>query len=257
MGLDIVPEPRVYLDTALHPASTLALPVDAARHVTRVLRLRPGMPLTLFNGEGGEFDAEIAEIRGQTVTVHIGQYRDVDRESPLTLRLVQGISRGERMDWVIQKAVELGVARIEPVFMARSVVRLDARRAILRRQHWRGVAVSACEQCGRNRIPEVARPVSFGEWAEGYRANGPDGAGHPPGISLLLQPDAEKRLTDIAYTGGPITLLAGPEGGVTETEAGRAVSIGFMPIVLGPRILRTETAALAAFSAIALHWGDF
>ncbi|MBT8421272.1 MAG: 16S rRNA (uracil(1498)-N(3))-methyltransferase [Gammaproteobacteria bacterium] len=242
-------ETRIYLDTSLYPDSVLNLPTDAARHVTRVLRLRAGTPLVLFNGEGGELDAEIIEVRGQAVAVRTEQHRDVDREPPLTLSLVQGISRSERMDWVIQKAVELGVSRIEPVFTARSVVRLNIERTARRLQHWRGIAVSACEQCGRNRIPEIMNPLHMDEWALNRRAGS--------GNALLLQPGAEKKLTDIEYAGGQVTLLIGPEGGLTQAEAERAKAIGFVPVSLGPRTLRTETAAIASLAVIQHHWGDF
>lgn len=240
---------RIYSNERLEPGSVVNLPADAAGYVTRVLRLRAGTSITLFNGDGGEFDAEIAEVRGQTVAVCIGQYHGVDREPPLTLRVVQGVSRGERMDWLIQKAIELGAARIEPVFTARSVVRLDAERASRRLRHWRGIAVSACEQCGRNRIPDIAHPISIGEWMSACHGG--------RGSALLLQPEAKKRLTDVEYAGGPVTLLAGPEGGLTPEEATRAVEAGFTPIRLGPRILRTETAAIAALAVIQSRWGDF
>nr|VFJ73144.1 MAG: 16S rRNA (uracil1498-N3)-methyltransferase [Candidatus Kentron sp. FM]VFJ75650.1 MAG: 16S rRNA (uracil1498-N3)-methyltransferase [Candidatus Kentron sp. FM]VFK23804.1 MAG: 16S rRNA (uracil1498-N3)-methyltransferase [Candidatus Kentron sp. FM] len=298
-----MPTTRIYLDTPLDPDAVLNLPAAPARHVTRVLRLRIGMPLVLFNGRGGEFDAEIIQVRGQTVSVRIGQYRQSDRELPLTLCLVQGISRGERMDWVIQKAVELGVSRIEPVFTLRSVVQLNTQRAIRRLQHWRAIAIRACEQCGRNRIPELTNPLPLTKWiASRYERRGqpfpqspvlagcePEGnlpkdsvirepAAHGerpyaqgnddlsilrvtnaslPGSFLLLQPGAKKRFADIRHTDGPITLLVGPEGGLTPEETERVMAIGFIPVSLGPRTLRTETAAIAGLTAIDLCWGDF
>nr|VFJ94094.1 MAG: 16S rRNA (uracil1498-N3)-methyltransferase [Candidatus Kentron sp. H]VFK02280.1 MAG: 16S rRNA (uracil1498-N3)-methyltransferase [Candidatus Kentron sp. H] len=224
--------------------------------MTRVLRLGTGMPLVLFNGQGGEFDAEVAEVRGQAVAVCTRRYRDVDRESPLTLCLVQGISRGERMDWVIQKAVELGVSRIEPIFTARSVVRLNPERAARRLVHWRGIVVSACEQCGRNRIPEITNPLPLSEWRNG-ECPARDVPNDLPGNRLLLQPGVERKLTDIEHTGGPVTLLVGPEGGLTQAEIERAVAVGFIPIGLGPRTLRTETAPIAILAAAQLRWGDF
>jgi len=197
---------RVYLDASLYPDSVLHLPADAAKHITRVLRLRVGMSLVLFNGQGGEFDAEIVEIRGQNVMVQVGSYYPVDRESPLSLCLVQAMARNERMDLVVQKAVELGVSRIEPVFTERSVVRLDRQRAERRLRHWRNIVISACEQCQRNRIPEISKPVSLGNW---MAADNTD-----RGTRLLLHPGAEKGLPNVEREqNSRISLLVGPEGG--------------------------------------------
>jgi 16S rRNA (uracil1498-N3)-methyltransferase len=213
-----------------------------------VLRLRSGDPLTLFNGDGGEFDAKILRIDRATVAVRVGSHRAVDRESPLHITLVQGLAGAERMDWVVQKAVELGVAEIRPVAMARSIARLDASRAAKRETHWRSIAVSACEQCGRNRIPRVHALSSFEHWiAEATSAK----------LRVFLAPDADAPLSALLRPEGPIELLVGPEGGLTDEEADAALGAGCRAVRLGPRILRTETAPLAALSALNVLWGDW
>jgi 16S rRNA (uracil1498-N3)-methyltransferase len=213
-----------------------------------VLRLRSGDALTLFNGDGGEFDAKILRIDRAAVTVLVGPHRAADRESPLHVTLVQGLAGADRMDWVVQKAVELGVAEIRPVAMARSVARLDASRASKREAHWRSIAVSACEQCGRSRIPRVHALSSFEHWiAEPTSAE----------LRVILAPDAEASLSALLRPEGPIELLVGPEGGLTDEEADAALGAGFRAVRLGPRILRTETAPLAALSALNALWGDW
>jgi len=213
-----------------------------------VLRLRPGDPVTLFNGEGGEFDAEVLRVAREAVSVRVGSHRAVDRESPLQVTLVQGLAGADRMDWVMQKAVELGVTAIRPVTMARSVVRLDPPRAAKRETHWRSIAISACEQCGRNRLPVLHALTRFEQWVA------------TPSVAELrvfLAPDAAASLSGLARPEGSIELLVGPEGGLTQDEAGAALDAGFRAVRLGPRILRTETAPLAAMSALNALWGDW
>jgi 16S rRNA (uracil1498-N3)-methyltransferase len=206
----------------------------------------------LFDGQGGEHDGIVTAIGRPGVAVEVGSWREVARESSLAVHLVQGVSSGERMDFTLQKAVELGVAGIEPVITERSVVRLDPPRAEKRRTHWERVCVSASEQCGRDRVPPVHPLRDFGEWLAAL-----PGDGGAAGERLLLSPDADTSLRDLPAPGGAVLLLAGPEGGLTRDERERALDRGFRGVRLGPRILRTETAALAALAAMHALWGDF
>jgi 16S rRNA (uracil1498-N3)-methyltransferase len=235
-------EPRFFLEGELRAGETLALPESVARHA-RVLRLREGDPVVLFNGQGGEFHG-VFSLRNAPA-VKIGKHFPVERESPLSLTLAQGISSGEKMDFTVQKAVELGVAAIQPLLCEKSVVRLDGKRAAAKAAHWRRVAIAACEQCGRNRIPEVFSPL-------------PVHAFQPDGMSarLLLSPRGGKSFREVK-TDPLITLAAGPEAGFSETESGLLQRKGFTPCTLGPRVLRTETAALAALAALNALRGDF
>jgi 16S rRNA (uracil1498-N3)-methyltransferase len=237
---------RVHVEVALAPHSRLTLEGTAANHITKVLRLRAGAALTLFDGRGGEYAAHITELRRDTVLVETGEHRDVERESPLAITLLQGISRGERMDWVVQKATELGVKRLVPVATERTVVRLDERQAANRVRHWRAIAIAACEQCGRNRVPEVDDPVSFDVLPEVLPQRG---------LRVVLAPDGALRVQDLLPAEG-VAVLIGPEGGLTEAEHGRALDSGFLAMRLGPRVLRTETAAIAALAAMQLQSGD-
>jgi 16S rRNA (uracil1498-N3)-methyltransferase len=238
---------RVYIDAPVIAGKHLLLEGSAANHVARVLRLRVGDALTLFNGGGGEFGAHIDEIHKDSVLVRVAEHRSTDRESSLSLTLAQGISRGERMDWVIQKATELGTARIVPVSTKRSVVRLDERQAERKWQHWRAIAVAACEQCGRNRIPELTEPVDFYELLASAAA---------APTRLLLSPGGDTRLDDLEDVGAGIMVLIGPEGGLEDIEQEAALAAGFKTVRLGPRVLRTETAAIAALTIIQHHFGD-
>jgi 16S rRNA (uracil1498-N3)-methyltransferase len=238
---------RVYVDTPIVGGNRVVIEGSAVNHITRVLRLRSGDPLTLFDGRGGEYGARIDEFRRDTVVVTVDHYREADRESPLSLTLAQGISRGERMDWIIQKATELGASRIVPVFTKRSMVKLDESQAERKLQHWRHIAVAACEQSGRNRVPELAMPLDFFEVL---------GDGGPTATRLLLSPEADQRIDDLDRVSKGITVLIGPEGGLTDMEHEAAVTAGFKPIRLGPRVLRTETAAIAALTIIQHYFGD-
>lgn len=215
-----------------------------------VLRLAAGDALTLFDGAGGEYPAEVVRLGKSGVTVRMGERREIDRESPLVVTLAQAVSSGERMDYTIQKAVELGVARIEPLIASRCVVRLSGERAAKRVQHWHAVAAAACEQCGRNRMPAVAPVAPYADWLAQQ-------AVPAPGSALLLAPRGDGRLRELPRPAGPVTLLAGPEGGFSPQEADAAARAGFTPIRLGPRVLRTETAAVAALAALQVLWGDF
>ena len=240
--------PRFYCSGELAGGISFRLPDAPAHHAARVLRLAAGAAVVLFDGRGGEYDARIATIGRAGVDVDIGAHRSVERESPLRVALVQALSSGDRMDIALQKSVELGVTRIQPVSSRRSVVKLAGDRAERREQHWRGVVQSACEQCGRNRIPEVGRLMDFEDWL-GQRPQDAD--------CLLLDPDAPQRLSELPAPQRELILLAGPEGGFAPQERAAALSVGCMPVRLGARVLRTETAALAALAAMQARWGDF
>ena len=185
---------------------------------------------------------------GRGAEVQLKSACSPERESPLAIHLVQGVSSGERMDYTLQKAVELGVASIQPVMMRRTVVRLDEAKRVRRRRHWQGVAVSACEQCGRNHVPPVAPILDFVDWLNSVAGQAGD--------NFILDPEAGQRLRDLAAPAGPLALLAGPEGGYDPAEREAARRAGFIPLSLGPRILRTETAALATLAAMQSRWGD-
>ena len=238
---------RVYVDAPVAAGKRLVVAGSAANHITRVLRLRNGDALTVFDGSGGEFGARIEEFRKDSVLVSVKDHRPLDRESPLPLTLAQGISRGERMDWIIQKATELGTSRIVPLFTKRSVVRLDDKQADRKLQHWRAIAISACEQCGRNRIPELAAPVDF------FEVLPADSSG---ATRILLSPTGDLRIDDLQDVAKGITVLIGPEGGLEDVEQEAAIAAGFKAVRLGPRVLRTETAAIAALTIIQRYFGD-
>jgi 16S rRNA (uracil1498-N3)-methyltransferase len=247
---------RVYVDTALIPGSLVELPPDTASHLARVLRARSGNELILFNGDGREFNGAIETVRGSRVSASVGESRPVDRESPLAITLVQCVPRGDRMDFIVQKATELGVARIVPVLSQRSVVRLDKGQAESKAVHWRAVAVSACEQCGRNRLPtiEAAQPL-LNYLGESSPATG---------LRLVLEPETALHAQATAGNlgrAGEIAILdaeiaIGPEGGFASDELEAFRVTGFSQIGLGPRILRAETAAIAAVVWLQARFGD-
>jgi len=239
--------PRFYCREALSPGARVELPAPVARHAVRVLRLPPGAPMILFDGRGGEYLAHIERIERDRVLAELSDWRDIERESPLAVTLVQALQAGEKMDFTIQKAVELGVRDIAPVTSRRSVLRLAGERAGKRVAHWQGVAAAACEQCGRNQVPLVA-PL---EKLESWLARPADGR-----LRLMLSPDAEQTLAEL-QPAKHIQLLIGAEGGLDPEEAVAARLAGFQAVRLGPRVLRTETAGLAALAALQLLWGDF
>ncbi len=226
------------------------LPDTVAHHAIKVLRLHGGDALTLFNGDGGEYTAQVVRIERTRASVEIVDWLDRERESPLSITLVQALQAGEKMDLTIQKSVELGVQRIVPVVSRRSVLRLAGERALRRLEHWRSVVAAACEQCGRNRLPEVAVPESLEEWLNRKR--------YAKALRVMLAPAAARSLVQLPApsAGGSVELLIGAEGGLTPEEAKLAEHSGFLPVRLGPRILRTETAGLAALAAIQFLWGD-
>jgi 16S rRNA (uracil1498-N3)-methyltransferase len=240
--------PRFYTDALLRAGGVTELPEDAAHHAVHVLRMRAGEALTLFNGRGGEYGGRVAAIERLRITVDVLAYRQVERESPLAVTLVQGVSAGEKMDFTLQKATELGVAALQPVVAARSLGRIAGERAAQKRAHWQRVVIAACEQCGRNRVPQVLAPVPLEEYCR--RA--------VPGTGLLLSPEAQLGLREAASRlRGAALLAAGPESGFTPAEEAMLAQAGYVPVRLGPRVLRTETAALAALAALNALAGDF
>jgi len=238
--------PRIYLPKALNTGATLELDERAARHALKVLRLRAGDALVLFNGEGGEYAATLEGGPRDAPRVRLGEHRARSVESPLRLHLGQGVARGERMDFVIQKAVELGVSTITPLMTERCVVRLSGERQARRLEHWRGVAISAAEQCGRDRVPTIEAPMGFDEWLDSAWE----------GLRLVLAPLAQRGLRGFEADTSRARLMIGPEGGLTDAEIERAGAAGYEAVRLGPRILRTETAAVAALTALQALWGD-
>ena len=236
--------PRFHIAAALHSGMQLDFPDEAAHHAARVLRLRAGEAVTLFDGRGGEYGAQIVAIGRGGVRVAVGMHHARERESPLSITLVQGLSSSDRMDFIIQKAVELGVAAIQPVLTAKSVVRLSNERSAAKRIHWQRVAIAACEQCGRNRVPEIGAALPVSRYAPNDAA-----------VKIVLSPLAKKDLRQFVQS--PLTLAVGPEAGFDAAEEDLLAQKGFVPARLGPRILRTETAALAALAALNALRGDF
>lgn len=240
---------RVHVAGPLVSGQRVKLEGNAASHITRVLRLRVGAALVLFDGSGGEYGGSIDQAHGGEVIVAVGARADAERESPLPVTLAQGVSRGERMDLVVQKATELGVSHLVPVLTERSVVRLSAQQSDRKVNHWRAIVIAACEQCGRNRLPPVAAPVTLREFLAGD-------AGAAPATRLLLSPSGTATLEDVPRPAAGVTVLVGPEGGLTDEEEQAAVTAGFTALRLGPRVLRTETAAIAALALLQREFGD-
>jgi 16S rRNA (uracil1498-N3)-methyltransferase len=240
-------QPRFYCREALSPGAHIDLPEPVARHAVRVLRLPPGATVVLFDGRGGEYDARIERIERDRVVAALGAWRDVERESGLAVTLIQAVQAGEKMDYTVQKAVELGVSHIVPVDSRRSVTRLAGERAAKREAHRQGVAAAACEQCGRNQVPQLAPLEKLENWLA-RPANGV--------LRLILAPDAEQALVDLPPV-SKVQMLIGAEGGLDPQEIVAAQQVGFKAVRMGPRILRTETAGLAALAAMQALWGDF
>lgn len=243
-----MPRSRLYTDTDLRPGTELMLDGAPARYLGRVLRLRAGDELTLFNGRGGEYRAVLRSFGKAAVTLEVGDFIDREAESPLRIHLLQGLARGERMDLVIQKCTELGVGRISPLSTDHGVVRLEGKRAKKRVDHWRAIAASACEQCGRNRLPDIDEPIGLRDWLGRNLEQ--------QAARLILRPDAATPVGAVAVDASTLVLLIGPEGGFSESEYELAEATGFEAVRLGPRILRTETAALATITALQTRFGD-
>lgn len=240
---------RFYTSERLSSGAIVQLPLTAATHAVRVLRMVVGDRCVVFNGDGYDYLCEIISIHKQHVKVKIGSSSIVETESPLNITLLQGISSGDRMDYTIQKAVELGVKHIQPINTDRSVVKLTGDRVEKRVLHWQGIANSACEQCGRAFVPKVSAPLTLSQWL----------SEHPLTTQsrILLNPEGAKRLAELNSPSEEIQLLIGAEGGLSPKEIEMATANNFQSVILGPRILRTETAALAAIASMHNQWGDF
>lgn len=242
---------RIHTDQPLSPGALVDLSGAAVTYLTRVLRLAPGAPLILFDGRGGEYAATFESATRERVRCRLGTFSAVERESALHITVLQGIARGDRMDTIVQKCTELGVTRIIPLASERSVVRTSGATADRKRLHWRGVAISACEQCGRNRIPDIDPPLATDAALVAAQSSV---------VRLMLDPDVPFTLTERASSlraQESIALLIGPEGGLSDAERALAAHAGFEACRLGPRVLRTETAALAAISVLQAIAGDF
>jgi 16S rRNA (uracil1498-N3)-methyltransferase len=239
---------RCFVPPPLAVGDTRQLPGDVSTHVARVLRARAGQLLTLFDGRGGEYQATILAIDRGGVRVQIDLHRAIERESSLKVTLLQALARGERMDFITQKATELGAAAIVAWVAERSVVRLNGAALARRCEHWRAVAISACEQCGRNRVPTIGAVADLASASA---------LTDSASLRLLLAPEAERTLTALVQSGAGISLLVGPEGGFSDDELALARQHGFQSCHLGPRVLRAETAPLAALAALQAVAGDF
>ncbi|MBC7434502.1 MAG: 16S rRNA (uracil(1498)-N(3))-methyltransferase [Bdellovibrionales bacterium] len=233
--------PRFHCPVALASGDVLELPAGTARHV-QVLRMQPGGLITLFNGQGGEFDAVIEQMGRSDVRVRVGVHRAVEREAQREIHLAAGMPANERMDWLVEKATELGAASIQPLMTERTVLRIKGERADKKLAHWQAIAVAASEQCGRNRVPVIHEVLTLSQWTA---------AGSAQGQRLLLSlAEGSRPLLQVAQQQGVITLLSGPEGGLSAAEEAAAVAAGFAPVSLGQRILRAETAPLAVLAAL-------
>jgi 16S rRNA (uracil1498-N3)-methyltransferase len=241
--------PRFYCPPPLPQNGSFELPPDAAHHASRVLRLREGDAVQIFDGIGNECHGVIAELSGKRVIVGGINTANINRESPLHITLAQALSSSEKMDWVIQKATELGASEIQPLATERSVARLSSERAEKRIEHWQQVAIAACEQCGRNVLPTIHAPIDIMVWLQQTRTS--------PDTKFILLPEGASSLSSQIKPLGNITLLIGAEGGFTSAESESALSCGFTPIRMGARVLRTETAAVVGLAAIQTIWGDF
>ena len=241
-----MPTARIFCDLRLGPGAQFSLSPEAAQHVAKALRLKSGEAIVVFDGRGGEYEAVLQRVDKDRVDVKVGAFRAVDAESKLAIGLAQGLPEADKMDWIIQKAVELGVAWIQPLVCDRSVVRLSGERAARREAHWRRVAIAACEQCGRDRIPEVRPTLGFQSWIAA-----------PAAIARWTLSADGTPIASMPSPAAPFELLVGPEGGLSERERDLARSRGCEPVALGPRILRAETAPLAALAAIHALWADF
>ena len=238
--------PRVYSPQTMAIGDCIELEAGAARHLTSALRMSPGQFITLFNGQGGEYTAELIEAKKGKAKVSITNFDQVSRESSLSIHLAIGISRGERMDWIMQKATELGVSEITPLFTERCEVKLSGDRLEKRVGHWQQVAISACEQSQRNTVPLVNKPKKLEQWQASCDAS----------LKLVLHHRTKSSLTDTPRPSAEVALLIGPEGGLSEREIEQAIALNFQPLALGPRVLRTETAPLAAIAILQSLWGD-
>lgn len=242
--------PRFFIDQPLEPGADCALPETVVRHV-QVLRLQPGETLTLFNGQGGEYAAQLSDLGKRQATVRVMAFDPREAEPPYRLVLAQGVAGGDKMDWLIEKAVELGVDEVQPLLTEKCVVRLSGERALRRAAHWQALAQAACEQCARNRVPRISPLMALDTWLAGP-------ARHCQ-LRVLLSPRARDGFDTLPATAPetPVALLIGPEGGLTESEEAAALAAGLRAIHLGARVLRTETAGIAMMSGLAARWGGW
>ncbi|WP_419812617.1 16S rRNA (uracil(1498)-N(3))-methyltransferase [Bacterioplanoides sp.] len=238
--------PRVFSEQPLAPQQTITLDDVAVGHLIRVLRLTDGDAIRVFNGDGHEYAAQLCDVSKKHANAQITAILKSDEPAPLALHLGQVISKGDRMDFTIQKATELGITDITPLWSERCEVKLKGDRLEKKLEHWRRVAISACEQSGRNHVPEIHTPVHFSQWCSNIEAE----------LKFTLHPHKQKPLSDYSQPTS-LALLVGPEGGFSETEVQQTFDAGFAGLTLGPRVLRTETAALAALSVFQFQWGDF
>lgn len=238
--------PRFHVPQPLAAGQQLELPADVAHHVN-VVRMEPGDTLTLFNGDGGEYTAVLTDVQKKKAWAEVKLFTPREVELPFAVTLAQALPEGTKMDWIIEKAVELGVAAVQPLAARRCVVRLSAERAEKKLEHWNGIVVSASEQCGRNRLAAVAPPLEFREWIGRKDLH----------KRVILTPRATESLADWArhQPAQALTIMVGPEGGFSDEEEAEALRHGALPLSIGPRVLRTETAALAAVSILAAAWG--
>ena len=239
--------PRFYLSEVLSAGRAVSLPDNVVRHL-HVLRLKPDEEIVLFNGDGKAYPARLGVLEKRRATAEILREEEADNESPLNITLVQAVSSGERMDFTLQKSVELGVGEIRPVLSERCVVRLDGERAAKRVARWQEIVVSACEQSGRNTVPQVLPLVSYQEALRQMPSEK---------TKLLMSVRNAQKLNRITPSSDGLIFMVGPEGGWTEIEEQQAFGTGFQAVTLGPRVLRTETASLAAIAAMQTLWGDF
>lgn len=237
---------RIYVPAPLHTGQRIELDGETAHYVRDVLRLKQEQRIVIFNGQGGEYQCRLSLVSRKCVSVEIDQYFARDLESPLTVNLGLGVSRGDRMDWSVQKAVELGVSRLTPLVTERCVIKFSDDKKQQRLSHWRNIIQHAAEQSGRNRLPELDEIADLPNWVARQQ-----------NLKVFLDPYAQQALTDLQLTGPYVTLLSGPEGGFSEQERQTALASGFIPVRMGARILRTETAVLAALAAAQTLWGDF
>jgi 16S rRNA (uracil1498-N3)-methyltransferase len=240
--------PRFFVALDLVPATTgttIELPAAVAHHAVRVVRLAPGDPLTLFTGRGGEYAATLSRVDKRAAAVRIERFDPVERESPLAMTLAQGVTGNDAMDYAVRKAVELGAAAIQPLLCARSAPFPSGERGERRVAHWRQIAIAGCEQCGRNRVPKISSPQPLAEWLTSWSGSG-----------FVLTPAQGAALASQPAPGAPVALLIGPEGGLDTGEIRLAQARGFVAVRIGPRVLRTDTAAVAALGALQLLWGD-
>ena len=242
-------EIRAFIDQPLSEGAEVVLDNQTSRHLASVLRLNNGDPVTLFNGSGGEYTATLTSCSAKKVCARIDQHKNVEKESPLAITLAIGISRGDRMDTVIQKATEMGVISIIPLFTERTEVKLKGERLEKKLRHWQQIAISACEQCGRNLVPEIQTAQKLSDWLRSTTLENVD-------QKFVLHHRSDQDLTAVQTTPESVILLVGPEGGLSADEISAAADKNFNPLTLGPRVLRTETAPLAAIAILQYQWGD-